>query len=193
MKSRKNPYAKLLKKQVTIRLGMDVITYFKELAEETGIPYQVLIDQYLRDCALTGRKQKTKWVSPRRTPRPRELGPGQTRKRQTILHSDRRCQFTSDAYQRFLKDQNIVSSMSRVGSCADNAAAEGFFGRLKRERVNRRRYFTVSSARANVFDYIERDHNPEKAKKTRTAQVERNTLNLVVQFIEENPREHSTA
>lgn len=83
----------------------------------------------------------------------------------TILHSDRGCQFTSDAYQRFLKDQNIVSSMSRVGSCADNAAAEGFFGRLKRERVNRRRYFTVSSARADVFDYIERVHNPTKRRK----------------------------
>ena len=41
-KSEKNPYAKLLKKQVTLRLGVDVIKYFKELAEETGIPYQNL-------------------------------------------------------------------------------------------------------------------------------------------------------
>jgi putative transposase len=55
-----------------------------------------------------------------------------------ILHSDRGCQFTSDEYQRFLKGHRLQSSMSAVGSCADNAAAEGFFGLLKRERVNRR-------------------------------------------------------
>ncbi len=51
MKGRKNPYAKNLKKQVTLRLGMDVIEYFKTLAEETGIPYQNLINLYLRECA----------------------------------------------------------------------------------------------------------------------------------------------
>ena len=50
-KSRKNPYFSRLKKQVTIRLGTDVVDYFKDLAEETGIPYQSLIDLYLRDCA----------------------------------------------------------------------------------------------------------------------------------------------
>jgi len=43
MKGRKNPYAKVLKKQVTLRLGVDVIEYFKEMAEETGIPYQNLV------------------------------------------------------------------------------------------------------------------------------------------------------
>jgi len=50
--------------------------------------------------------------------------------------------------------------MSAVGHCADNAAAEGFFGMLKRERVHRRRYQTVSEARTDVFDYIERFYNP---------------------------------
>jgi putative transposase len=50
--------------------------------------------------------------------------------------------------------------MSDVGHCGDNAPAEGFFGMLKRERVNRRRYRTVADARADVFDYIERFHNP---------------------------------
>ena len=49
MKSRKNPYASKLKKQVTIRMGEDVVAYFKALAEETGIPYQSLINLYLRD------------------------------------------------------------------------------------------------------------------------------------------------
>lgn len=63
LKSRKNPYAKHLKQQVTIRLGVDVISYFKELAEETGIPYQNLINLYLRDCVASGRKPSFKWAS----------------------------------------------------------------------------------------------------------------------------------
>jgi putative transposase len=83
-----------------------------------------------------------------------------------VLHSDRGCQFTSDEYQRFLKGHQIRSSMSAVGTCADNAAAESFFGMLKRERVNRRQYRTRSEARADVFDYIERFHNPRRARRT---------------------------
>ena len=56
MKSRKNPYAKSLKKQVTIRLNEDVIEYFKQMSEETDIPYQNLINLYLRDCVESERK-----------------------------------------------------------------------------------------------------------------------------------------
>ena len=82
-----------------------------------------------------------------------------------VLHSDRGCQFTSDEYQRFLEGHRLECSMSAVGSCADNAAAESFFGVLKRERVNRRQYRTRSEARADVFDYIERFHNPRRARK----------------------------
>lgn len=82
-----------------------------------------------------------------------------------ILHSDRGCQFTSDEYQRFLKGHNLICSMSGVGSCADNAAAEGFFGMLKRERVNRRRYETHAEARADIFDYIERFYNPRRRRR----------------------------
>lgn len=82
-----------------------------------------------------------------------------------ILHSDRGSQFTSHEYQSFLKDHNITSSMSAVGSCYDNAAAESFFGLLKRERVNRRRYVTRSEARADIFDYIERFYNQRKMRK----------------------------
>lgn len=52
-----------LKKSVTIRLGTDVITYFKELSEETGIPYRTLINLYLRECALHHRKLEMHWVS----------------------------------------------------------------------------------------------------------------------------------
>ena len=61
MKGRKNPYAKNLKKQVTIRMGVDIIDYFKNLAEETGISYQNLINLYLRDCASNKRKLEMKW------------------------------------------------------------------------------------------------------------------------------------
>jgi len=82
-----------------------------------------------------------------------------------ILHSDRGSQFTSHEYQRFLADHNVVSSMSAVGSCYDNAAAESFFGVLKRERVNRRRYITRAEARSDVVDYIERFYNQRKKRK----------------------------
>ena len=61
MKSRRNPYASKLKKQVTIRMGEDVVAYFKALAEETGIPYQSLINLYLRDCVAHGRKPDLSW------------------------------------------------------------------------------------------------------------------------------------
>lgn len=53
-----NPYIKKLKKQVTIRLDQDTINYFKELAEDKGIPYQSLINLYLRDCAQSHRDLK---------------------------------------------------------------------------------------------------------------------------------------
>ena len=61
MKSRKNPYASKLKRQVTIRMGEDVISYFKELAEESGIPYQTLINLYLRDCMTHHKKPDLSW------------------------------------------------------------------------------------------------------------------------------------
>ena len=63
MKGRRNPYAKNLKRQVTLRLGVDVIEYFKNLAEETGIPYQNLINLYLRECALSHKKPTLNWAS----------------------------------------------------------------------------------------------------------------------------------
>ncbi|MFH0953958.1 MAG: CopG family antitoxin [Verrucomicrobiota bacterium] len=63
MKSRRNPYAKRLKKQLTIRMGVDIITYFKAMATRTGIPYQNLINLYLRECVQSGRKLQLKWAS----------------------------------------------------------------------------------------------------------------------------------
>ena len=85
-------------------------------------------------------------------------------KQSVILHSDRGSQYISHEYQQFLKDHHIVSSMSAVGSCYDNAAAESFFGVLKRERVNRRHYVTRAEARADVFEYIELFYNPRKRR-----------------------------
>ncbi|MBX7256480.1 MAG: BrnA antitoxin family protein [Candidatus Hydrogenedentes bacterium] len=62
MKSRKNPYAQRLKKQITLRLDPDVIEYFKEKAEKKGIPYQTLINLYLQDCRATKRDLKMTWT-----------------------------------------------------------------------------------------------------------------------------------
>lgn len=61
MKSRKNPYASKLKKPVTMRLSEDVLEYFKTLSEETGVPYQSLINLYLRDCVAQQRKINISW------------------------------------------------------------------------------------------------------------------------------------
>jgi len=60
-KAKKNPYASMLKKQVTIRLDEGTVDYFKNLANEAGIPYQTLINLYLRDCAASERKLSMLW------------------------------------------------------------------------------------------------------------------------------------
>ena len=60
-KAKKNPYAKLLKKPVTIRLDEDTVEYFKQLAADSEIPYQTLINLYLRDCATSKKRLKLTW------------------------------------------------------------------------------------------------------------------------------------
>jgi predicted DNA binding CopG/RHH family protein len=60
-KSVKTPYAKRLKKQITIRIDEETISYFKGMAESKGIPFQSLINLYLRDCAYEHRQLETKW------------------------------------------------------------------------------------------------------------------------------------
>ena len=62
-KGRKNPYAKRLKKQITIRIDEPTIEYFKQVAEDSGIPYQTLINLYLRDCAQQRRELSLDWKS----------------------------------------------------------------------------------------------------------------------------------
>lgn len=61
-KSKKNPYVKVLKKQITMLLDNDTVEYFKNLAQETGIAYQVLINMYLKECAQSQKKPSLKWV-----------------------------------------------------------------------------------------------------------------------------------
>jgi predicted DNA binding CopG/RHH family protein len=62
MKGRKNPYTKRLKQPVTIRLDRDTVSYFKNMASKTGIPYQQLINLYLRDCAVNHRELELSWT-----------------------------------------------------------------------------------------------------------------------------------
>lgn len=59
--ARKNPYAKQLKKQITINIDANTIDFFKAQSEEAGIPYQTLINLYLRDCASNKRQLKISW------------------------------------------------------------------------------------------------------------------------------------
>ena len=61
--SRKNPYAAQLKRPVTIRLDQESVVYFKSMAEETGIPYQSLINLYLKECAASKKRLSLAWKS----------------------------------------------------------------------------------------------------------------------------------
>lgn len=62
-KAKKNPYLSDLKKQVTIRLDTDTIQYFKDLSDSNDIPYQTLINLYLRDCAVNHKKLHMAWMA----------------------------------------------------------------------------------------------------------------------------------
>lgn len=65
----RNPYARRLKKQLTIRLDTDTVDYFQSLSRELSLPYQTLMNMYLRDCASTGRRPE--WAVPRQGTRPK--------------------------------------------------------------------------------------------------------------------------
>jgi hypothetical protein len=66
-KAKRSPYSSLLKRQVTIRLDEDTVEYFKIMAKEAGVPYQTLINLYLRDCAASGRKLQIRWEAEERS------------------------------------------------------------------------------------------------------------------------------
>ena len=76
-----------------------------------------------------------------------------------LHHSDRGCQYTSQAYQAFLKDRDFRVSMSRKGNCWDNAVMERFFGTLKRECTSRTDFTTHEEARMALFEYMEVYYN----------------------------------
>jgi predicted DNA binding CopG/RHH family protein len=63
-RAKKNPYSRMLKRQVTIRLDEETVEYFKKMAKEAGVPYQTLINLYLRDCAASNRKLLLRWEEP---------------------------------------------------------------------------------------------------------------------------------
>ncbi len=81
---------------------------------------------------------------------------------EVMVHSDQGSQFTSDAWQAFMKANGLVASMSRRGNCHDNAVAESFFQLLKRERIRRKTYETRDAARQDIFDYIEFFYNTKR-------------------------------
>lgn len=84
------------------------------------------------------------------------------RRGELMHHSDRGCQYTSDAYQHTLKTLGIECSMSRTGNCYDNAVAERFFWSLKHEWTNHEMYTDLESARLSVFKYIEIFYNRQR-------------------------------
>jgi len=75
----KNPYAKQLKRQVTIRLDTMAIEYFKQMASELGMPYQNLINLFLRDCAMHNRRPSIEWGKPKAKSTSPRLTPSRTR------------------------------------------------------------------------------------------------------------------
>jgi putative transposase len=83
-----------------------------------------------------------------------------------LHHSDRGCQYTSDAYQKTLRTLGITCSMSRKGCCYDNAVAERFFWSLKHEWTKHETFRDLSDARLSVFKYIETFYNPVRIHQT---------------------------
>ena len=81
-------------------------------------------------------------------------------------HSDQGSQYTSESFQRLLREMGITCSMSRSGNVWDNSAMESFFSSLKTERTARKVYRTRDEARADVFDYIEVFYNPTRRHST---------------------------
>jgi transposase InsO family protein len=81
---------------------------------------------------------------------------------QIIFHSDRGSQYASEAYRNFLKDNNVLPSMSRRGNCYDNAYVESWFASLKKEWIYRSSYSTEQELKALVFEYIEVWYNKKR-------------------------------
>ena len=78
MQGRTNPYAKMLKQAVTIRIDRETVEYFKEMSAKTGLPYQSLINLFLRECAAGRRELTMKWETPTRRARDSAPADGET-------------------------------------------------------------------------------------------------------------------
>lgn len=87
-------------------------------------------------------------------------------KGELIHHSDRGCQYTSEAYRAALSRLGIIASMSRTGNCWDNAVAESFFSTLKSELVYRDHWQNITQLRAALFDYVEVFYNRQRIHST---------------------------
>lgn len=83
-----------------------------------------------------------------------------------IIHSDRGCQYTSEAYQSFCNELNFKQSLSAVGSCYDNAVTESFFSSLKKELIYRLKLLTESEMRLRIFEWIEVYYNRQRIHST---------------------------
>jgi len=94
------------------------------------------------------------------------LVPSNTSKFEMLRRLIETAQYTSEQFQRLLKEHGITCSMSRSGNCWDNAVMESFFSTLKTERTSRKNYQSRDEARADVFDYIERFYNPRRRHST---------------------------
>jgi putative transposase len=80
----------------------------------------------------------------------------------SVYHSDRGCQYTSETYRKLLESMNVTQSMSRKGNCWDNAVTESFFATLKVELVDRYYYQTRAIAQSDIITYIETWYNSER-------------------------------
>lgn len=135
------------------------ITYIR--THEGWLYLAVIIDLYSRKVIgwATGHRQTTPLVL-------KALQSAVPRIRKTndkvILHSDQGSQYSSYDYKAFLKQHNLIPSMSRRGNCYDNAVAESFFKTLKRELIRKHVFTTREVAASKIFEYIEMFYNSKR-------------------------------
>ena len=154
------------------------ITYLK--CGNSFLYLAVVMDLFNREIVgwSTGKSLETDLVLRALDAAMRKVGPDA----EIIFHSDRGSQYASEAYRKFLKNNNIRPSMSRRGNCYDNAYVESWFSSLKKEWIYRQQYSTEDQLKSLVFEYIEvwynrkRKHSslghcsPEKFRLTTIAQ-----------------------
>ncbi len=83
-------------------------------------------------------------------------------KSEVMVHSDQGSQYGSADYLAFMREHNLVPSMSLTGNCHDNAVAESFFATIKKQIIKRKIYSTRNDAKAEIFNFIEMFYNPKK-------------------------------